>query len=103
MTSSESRDESTNFFEKEMRQMKYSEIVNRFIQLLSAGFLRNLAVSILAGIFGLGLFAMLSPAQTKKPKTNQKEIPMTQTTAKQQNTEQSTDKEAIRPFRVNIP
>ena len=83
--------------------MKRSEIVNKFIQLLSAGFLRNLAVSITVCALGLGFIVAPGYAQTKKSKTNQKEITMTQTIAKQQSTEQSTDKNAVRPFKVNVP
>ncbi|HEX8568264.1 MAG TPA: epoxide hydrolase [Pyrinomonadaceae bacterium] len=83
--------------------MKYTEIANRFTQILSPRFLRNLALSITVCALGLGLIAMSSRAQTRKPKSNQRETAMMQTTVKQQSIEQSTDKEAIRPFRVKIP
>jgi pimeloyl-ACP methyl ester carboxylesterase len=82
--------------------MKYLEIANRFKQLLSPRFLGNLAVSMTACALGFGLIALSAHAQTRKIKISQKETNMTQTTAKQQSTEQSSDKEAIRPFRVKI-
>jgi len=83
--------------------MKNSEIINRFKQFLTAGFLRSLAVSITAVGLVLGLIPTSNYAQSKKSKINQKEMTMTLKAAKQQNTEQSTNNEAIRPFRVNIP
>jgi pimeloyl-ACP methyl ester carboxylesterase len=46
---------------------------------------------------------MSGDAQTQKSKINQKETAMTQTTARQESTYQSSNKEAIRPFRVNFP
>jgi hypothetical protein len=42
-------------------------------------------------------------AQTKKSKTTKKEDTMTQTSATQQGREQADDKNAIRPFHVNVP
>ena len=42
-------------------------------------------------------------AQTKKSKTTKKEDTMTQTSATQQGREQADDKNAIRPFPVNVP
>jgi pimeloyl-ACP methyl ester carboxylesterase len=75
----------------------------RLMPLLPARFVRDLAVSITAFALGLGSLPMSGYAQTKKSKSNQKEITMTQTTAKQQSNEKSTDKEAIRAFKVNIP
>ncbi|HEX8399996.1 MAG TPA: epoxide hydrolase [Pyrinomonadaceae bacterium] len=83
--------------------MKYSEIASRFTQILSPRFLRNPALSITVCALGLGLIVMSSRAQTRKPKSNQRETAMMQTTAKQQSIEQSMGKEAIRPFRVKIP
>lgn len=65
--------------------------------------LRYLGISIITYALGLGLGIMPNYAQSGKSTANQKEIIMTQTTAKQQSTEQSTDKEAVRPFRVNVP
>src|SRR5580692_11053006 len=41
--------------------------------------------------------------QTKKSKTTKKEDTMTQTSATQQGREQADDKNAIRPFHVNVP
>jgi pimeloyl-ACP methyl ester carboxylesterase len=82
--------------------MKRSEIGNKFTQFLPLGFLSNLALSIFVCALGLGFVAASSHAQTKKSKINQKETNMTQTTAKQQSSEQSSDKEAIRPFRVKV-
>jgi pimeloyl-ACP methyl ester carboxylesterase len=83
--------------------MKYSEIRNRFIQLLLPSFLCSLAVSITFCALGIGLIAVSVHAQNQKSKNNQKEIAMTQMIAKQKNSEQPTDKNAIRPFRVNVP
>ncbi|HEX8568262.1 MAG TPA: epoxide hydrolase [Pyrinomonadaceae bacterium] len=83
--------------------MKYSEIADGFTRLLPSKFLRNQAVSVIACALGLCLIALSSHAQTKKSKSNQREMKMTQTTAKQQSTGHSTDKEAIRPFRMKIP
>jgi pimeloyl-ACP methyl ester carboxylesterase len=83
--------------------MKYSEIKNILIRLLPARFVRDLAVSITVCALGLGLLPMAGHAQTKKSKSNQKEVNMPQTTARQQSNEQSTNKEEIRPFRVNFP
>jgi pimeloyl-ACP methyl ester carboxylesterase len=83
--------------------MKYSEIKNILIQFLPARFVRDLAVSITVCALGLGLLPMAGHAQTKKSKSNQKEVNMPQTTARQQSNEQSTNKADIRPFRVNFP
>jgi pimeloyl-ACP methyl ester carboxylesterase len=83
--------------------MKYLEIANTLIRLLSLRFLHNLAISVMACSLGIALISMSGSAQTGKAKANQKENGMTQTTAERQNREKSTDKEAIRPFRVNIP
>ena len=83
--------------------MKYSEIKNILIRLLPARFVRDLAVSITVCALGLGLLPMAGHAQTKKSKSNQKEVNMPQTTARQQSNEQSTNKVDIRPFRVNFP
>jgi pimeloyl-ACP methyl ester carboxylesterase len=41
--------------------------------------------------------------QTKKSKTTQKEDPMTDTSAPQQGSKQAADKNAIRPFHVDVP
>jgi pimeloyl-ACP methyl ester carboxylesterase len=65
--------------------------------------LRKLAVLVIASALGLGLIILSVHAQTKKNKSNQKEMIMTQTTAERRSTGQFTNKEAIRPFRVNIP
>jgi hypothetical protein len=45
----------------------------------------------------------LGHAQTKKSKTTQKEDTMTRTSATQQGSEQAADRNAIRPFHVNVP
>ena len=83
--------------------MKYSEIANRFRQLISLRFLRNLALLITAFAFGLSSIAMSSQAQPPKSQRNQKKSNILQTPARQQSIEQSSDKVAIRPFRVNVP
>lgn len=84
--------------------MNYSEMADDVTRLLPSKFLRNLAVAIIACALGLGsLIAPVVQAQNEKIETNQKKANMTQTTAERQSAGQSTDKEAIRPFRVNIP
>ncbi|HEX8266810.1 MAG TPA: epoxide hydrolase [Pyrinomonadaceae bacterium] len=65
--------------------------------------LHNFVISIMTYAFGFGLVVVSIHAQSSKSTANQKEINMTQTTAKQQSIEQSSDKEAIRPFQVKIP
>jgi pimeloyl-ACP methyl ester carboxylesterase len=49
------------------------------------------------------VLSSLGHAQTKKSKTTQKEDIMTKTSATRQGSEQVTDKNAIRPFHVNVP
>ncbi len=84
--------------------MNYSEIADGLTRQLPSKFLRNLIVAVIACALGLGsLIASVVQAQNKKIETNQKKANMTQTTAERQSAGQSTDKEAIRPFRVNIP
>ena len=82
--------------------MKYLEIADRFAHIFSPVFLRNPCLVITVCALGLSLIFTSAQAQGEKMKRIQKEFTMKQTTAKQQTNEQSSDKEAIRPFRVNI-
>jgi len=64
--------------------------------------IRNTAISIITFSLGLGLIAS-THAQSYRPKADQKEVNTMQTTATQQSNGSSVDKDAIRPFHVNIP
>ncbi len=63
----------------------------------------NFGISIIVFAYGFGSIIIPIQAQSGKTTVKQKETTMTQTTAKQQSTDQSTEKDAIRPFRVNVP
>ncbi len=65
--------------------------------------IRNIAISITTFALGLGLIALSGHAQSNDSKANQKEVNMTQTTATQESKGPGVEKDAIRPFRVNIP
>ena len=65
--------------------------------------LRRFSILAITYVLGLGLAAMSGNAQTEKNKSNQKEMTMTQATTKQRNSSESSNKEAIRQFRVKIP
>ena len=64
---------------------------------------RNIAISITAFALGLGLIASSGHAQINKAAADQKEVNMTQRTTTQKSSDPGVDKDAIRPFRVNIP
>src|SRR6266566_9223872 len=64
--------------------------------------IRNTAISIITFSLGLGLIAS-SHAQSYRSKADQKEVNTMQTTATQDSKVSSVDKDAIRPFHVNIP
>jgi pimeloyl-ACP methyl ester carboxylesterase len=63
---------------------------------------RDIAIAIIAFAFCLGLI-LPTRAQIDKPRADQKETKITQTTASQRRSESGADKESIRPFKVNIP
>ncbi len=63
---------------------------------------RNLAIAIIAFALCLGLI-LSTPAQSYSSKAIKKRQPMNQTSVTQTSKEQALNKEAIRPFRANIP
>jgi hypothetical protein len=65
----------------------------------------NTAISIITFALGLGLIGSshAQTAQSYRSKADQKKVHMTQTTATQRNGAPGVNKDAIRPFRVNIP
>ena len=65
--------------------------------------LRNVLFSITTCAVGLGLLAASGQAQNTQSKPVQKENIMTATTATQQKNDANVDKDAIRPFHINIP
>jgi len=70
--------------------------------LLPGRFFRSLTVLFMASSIVFGILTPIAAAQTRKFKSNQKELNMTQTSAAQPGGEQ-TAKDAIRPFKVNFP
>ena len=64
--------------------------------------IRNTAISIITFSLGLGLI-WSSQAQSYRSKADQKEVNPMQTTGTQESKGSSVDKDAIRPFHVNIP
>jgi pimeloyl-ACP methyl ester carboxylesterase len=65
--------------------------------------LRNVVFSITTCAVGLGLLAASGQAQNTQSKQVQKESIMTQTTATPPKNDANVDKDAIRPFHINIP
>jgi pimeloyl-ACP methyl ester carboxylesterase len=81
--------------------MRSSEIATSFIRLLLPGFWRKLPVSVMAFTLSICLIALPDYAQSQKTKTNQKKKTMSQTMT-QPGTELATEKNAIRPFKINF-
>jgi len=63
--------------------------------------IRNTAISIITSALGLGLIVSIY-AQGYRSKADQKQVSMAQTSAAQKSSDAVTNKNAIRPFRVNI-
>src|SRR5262249_41482236 len=70
---------------------------------LSLKLFRNFAAFLTACAIGLGCLAETAGAQTKKSKSNKKEIAMSQTSATPQSGNEAVGQEAIRPFKVSFP
>lgn len=83
--------------------MKYSEITNSFTLLLLPQLRRNFTALLTAGTLLMNLSIVTFAAQPQKSTVNQKETANSQTTAKQQISERLSDKNAVRPFQVNVP